>query len=91
MARREAGNTAEQAIAVPIFLSRVARLSAVRHDAHCLECVVQGSMAVPRSRRSKCSIELVREFLHALVQFFDLSGNQPSRITSSRRAVAERL
>ena len=35
--------------------------------------------------------ELVREFLHALVQFFDLSENQPSRITSSRRAVAERL
>ena len=37
VARRDAGNTAAQAIAVPIFWSRVARLSAVRHDAHCFE------------------------------------------------------
>ena len=34
---RDAGKAAEQAIAVPIFWSRVARLSAVRHDAHCFE------------------------------------------------------
>jgi hypothetical protein len=55
VATRDAGNAAAQAIAVPIFWSRVARLSAVRHGAHCLECVVQGSMAVPRSSLSRCS------------------------------------
>ena len=37
VATRDAGNAAAQAIAVPIFWSRVARLSAVRHDAHCFE------------------------------------------------------
>ena len=77
VAALDAGNAAEQAIAVPIFLSRVARLRALRHGAHCLEClrgiqsprhradaiefytvacVVHGSMAVPRSSLSRCSI-----------------------------------
>ena len=51
----DAGNAAAQAIAVPIFWSRVARLRALRHYAHCLECVVQGSMAAPRSSLSRCA------------------------------------
>ena len=55
VATRDAGKAAAQATAVPIFWSHVARLSAFRHDAHCLECVVHGSMAAPRSSLSRCS------------------------------------